>query len=103
MKEKFVNAIKNRQKLSVTFFSKEDRGQLTRICAPMDFGTSRRSKDGIERYHLWDYTSDEKSHTLSLKPDQIISMIEVNEFFNPSDFVSWQPNWIIKRDWGRYS
>jgi hypothetical protein len=102
----FVDAIDGQRKVVLTFISKEDGGaRLVRTCAPMDFGPSRRTKDKSDRYHLWDYDSDGPTgrHTLSLLPSQIISIEESGEAFTPADFVTWDPNWFYRRDWGQFS
>lgn len=105
MKETFIEAIHSQRKVKLTFFSKEDGCNLVRTCAPMDHGPSRRSnvRDRSDRYHLWDYDSDTKTHTLSLLPQQVISIDIADSSFSPSEFVTWSPNWFIKRDWGALS
>jgi hypothetical protein len=105
-KSDFIRAICEKRKICVTFFSKEDSGTLTRICAPMDFGPSRRAKEKNDRYHMWDYESDTGMHTLSLKPEQIQSIEVLDECFLPSEFITWDTNkspWFVPRDWDRYS
>jgi len=87
----------------VSFYSKEDRDIVIRICAPMDYGPSRRAKDKSDRFHMWDYESDTEQHVLSLKPDQISDIEILEETFEPSEFVTWQTDWIVPRDWGQYS
>jgi hypothetical protein len=100
----FLQAIHSRRKVSVTFFSKEDNQAITRICAPLDYGPSRRWQGSEDsRFHLWDFTSDVAPHVVSLQPDQIQHMELLEEFFNPGDFMTWQPDWILHREWGRYS
>ena len=99
----FIDAITSLNKVTLTFFSKEDGHSLTRLCAPMDFGPSRRAKDKSDRFHFWDFTNDVGSHTLSLNPHQVQSIEILNDDFDPSEFVKWKPNWIISRDWGEYS
>lgn len=94
----FIACIHSMNKMRVTFYSKEDRGVITRTCAPMDFAPSARSKDKSNRFHFWDYDSDQGSHTLSLRPDQIVSMQFLQEKFVPT-FVSWRPNWVVSRTW----
>jgi len=27
----------------------------------------------------------------------------LGETFDPANYISWKPNWFIKRDWGNYS
>ncbi len=65
--------------------------------------TSRRAKRKNDRFHLWDYDSDTRSHTLSLNPEQIIELVILNEHFDPAEFVTWSPNWFISRNWGTFS
>jgi hypothetical protein len=106
--EVFASGIRGRNKVLVTFLSKEDSGRpLTRTCAPMDYGPSRRTKDQSDRYHFWDYDSDSSGgrHTLSLLPEQVVSIDGTDERFNPTEFITWNPpyRWFYPRDWGEFS
>lgn len=106
MEDQFIQAIHNKQKVRLSFFSKEDGRVLTRLCAPMDFGPSRRATDKSNRYHLWDYESDTKNHVLSLLPNQISSIEVTDEHFEPNEFIIWDTQkspWFLKRNWGQYS
>ena len=107
MTEQFIQAIKDKTKIRLTFYSKQDDENVTRLCAPMDYGPSRRKniKDTSDKFHLWDYESPSETpyHTISLSPDQIIKMDFTDLPFNPSEFVNWTTNWWIKRNWGVYS
>ena len=102
-KDDFIAAIQNKTKIRLTFRSKEDGHNLVRLCAPMDYGPSRRANNKDDRFHLWDYESDQKNHVLSLLQNQIVSMEFTSESFDPSEFVTWETNWFVARDWGRYS
>ena len=102
-KAQFINSIHEKTKIKLTFFSKEDGHSLTRLCAPMDFGPSRRANNKDDRYHLWDYESDQRNHVLSLLPSQVQLIEFLVEDFFPSEFVTWKTNWIVPRDWGIYS
>ena len=103
MEEEFINAIHSKNKISVTFYSQKDEGITTRTCAPMDIGPKARVNDGIDRYHMWNYTSPSGPHTVSLTPDQITNIQVLDEKFEPSEFVKWSPSWHISRDWGQFS
>jgi hypothetical protein len=103
MREQFIAAIHSKNKLRLTFFSKEDGGDLIRTCAPMDYGPSRRTRNLDDRFHFWDYDSDTGRHTLSLLPPQVVSIILLDDLFEPAEFVTWRPEWIVARDWGAYS
>jgi hypothetical protein len=100
---KFVQAIRDKQMIELQFYSKEDRTTLIRHCAPMDFGPSSRAHDKNDRYHMWDFDSDKKNHTLSLSPEQVVSMRLMDRSFDPASFVTWKTAWIVLRDWGQYS
>lgn len=102
----FIQAIHSKNKLSVSFFSKEDGRVIVRTCAPMDFGPSRQARVKRDKYHLWDYDSDTGSHVLSLNPDQLSKIEILSEIFEPREFITWDVKkspWFIKRDWGKYS
>lgn len=103
LKSIFLNALHDKRKVLVRFYSKEDGTVLSRVCAPMDYGPSRRVKDSSDRFHLWDFSSDVKAHTLSLKLNQIVAMESLPDTFDPSLFVTWKPDWIVPRNWGIYS
>ena len=99
----FLYAITNKKVIELTFDSK-DKGVITRKCIPFDFGPSRRNlKINPSRYHLFDLNSPEGKHTLSILPEQVIKINLLDETFNPADYVTWTPNWFIKRNWGVYS
>jgi hypothetical protein len=101
--QQFIDAIHQKAKIRLTFYSKEDGTTLTRLCAPMDYGPSRRAKNKDDRYHLWDYESDTRNHVLSLLPNQVVNMEILSETFNPSEFITWDCNWFVARSWGQFS
>lgn len=103
MKDEFIGAIRTKSKIRLTFHSKEDGHPLSRVCAPMDYGPSSRAHDKSDRFHSWDYDSDTERHTLSLLPAQVMSIEVLAEHFDPGEFVTWPPKWIVERDWGAYS
>lgn len=102
MKDVLIDAINQKLKISVTFNSIE-KGEITRICIPFDFGPSRRYKDGLDRYHFYDLDSPDGKHNLSLLPEQVLEIKLTTETFNPEDYVTWTPNWFMSREWGKYS
>ena len=103
LKDEFIQAIHDKKKVRVTFYSKDDRGYIVRKCAPMDYGPGRHPHKKNNRYHLWDYESDSGQHTLSLNPEQIKECEILDETFDPSELITWDTSWFVKRDWGIYS
>jgi len=89
--EQFLEAIKNKKKVSVRFYSKPDSGVLERICAPMRYGPGSESHDELNRYWLWDYTDDPGSHLLGLVPQQIADLQVLGQAFDPAEFAKAPP------------
>ena len=101
----FIDAIQEKLKVEIIFFSKEDRQNLTRICAPLDYGPMRRNNQiinqGRTKYHVWDFNSDEKPHPLALAPEQILGLKVLDEKFDPAtiDPIILKYPFFIPRDW----
>ena len=86
-----------------TFIAKEDNLLRNRKCVPFDYGESRRYKDGKDRFHFLDLNSPDGKHNLSILPEQVKKVEILDESFEPKDYISWTPNWIVERDWGIFS
>jgi hypothetical protein len=83
----FVEAIKEKKKLSVRYYSHADGGVLDRICAPMSYGPGDR-RDGLNRYWFWDYASSTGNQLLGLMPKQIEDLQTLGLLFDPADFIT---------------
>lgn len=101
-KTEMTKAIHQKLVVIVTFDALE-KGIITRKCIPYDIGPSSRSKDKSEKYHFCDLDSPDGRHTLSILPERINSFYVTDNHFNPGDYITWEPNWILARDWGIYS
>jgi len=99
----FIQALEGRQKVALTFYAKTHAATLTSTCAPLDYGPSRQAHDKASRYHFWDYESDEEPHPLVLPSEQIDSIVPLDARFDPTEFVTWRPDWILARNWGDLS
>ena len=82
----FLEALNEKRKVRVKFYSKPDSGVIDRVCAPMDYGLGGEPNDGLNRYWLWDYASDTGSYTLGLMPQQIVELHVLGEVFDPAQF-----------------
>ena len=80
-----------------------EKGIIYRKCIPFDYGPSRKYKDGLDRYHFYDLDSPDGKHNLSILPNQLLDIKLTDVIFEPGNYVNWNPNWIIKRNWGSYS
>jgi hypothetical protein len=97
---RFIEAITDKKKVSVRFYSPADSGVLDRVCAPMDYGPGGETQDGLHRYWLWNYASNTGTHTLGLLPQQIVDLQVMSEVFDPGDFGVRTTPWSTPRNWG---
>ena len=100
---RFIEAIQEKKKVCVRFYSKADSGVLDRVCAPMDYGPGGEVQDGLNRYWLWDYASNTGTHTLGLIPQQIVDLQVLGAVFDPAEFGVTPWPWSIPRDWGSHA
>ena len=100
---RFIEALHEKKKVRVRFYSKADSGVLDLVCAPMDYGPGSEIKDGLNRYWLWDIGSNAGSHTLGLVPQQVVDLQVLGEVFDPAVFGVRPWQWSIPRDWGSWS
>lgn len=87
----FLEALHEKRKVRVKFYSPADGGVLDRVCAPMDYGPASGTNDGLNRYWLWDYASDTGSCSLGLVPQQIVDLQVLGEVFDPAQFTIAHP------------
>jgi len=97
--KQFIEAIQEKKKISLQFYSTADSGVIDLICAPTDYGPGAGTQDGVNRYWFWDYTSNTDSPMLGLLPEHVLDIRILGEIFNPSEFVLPPPMWSIPRDW----
>ena len=96
----FIEAIQEKRKVRVRFYSRADSGVLDRVCAAMDYGLGAEIQDGLHRYWLWNYASNTDSHILGLLPQEIVELHVLGEVFDPAQIEVTPPQWSIPRDWG---
>jgi hypothetical protein len=98
--KQFIEAIQEKKKVCLRLYSKADRGVIDLVCAPMDYGPGGGIQDGVNRYWLWDYTSNTGSPSLGLLPEQVLDVRVLGEVFDPSQIEVAPTPWSIPRDWG---
>ena len=101
--KQFIEAIHAKMKVNVRFYSIADSGVVDLVCAPMDYGAVGAVQDGINRYLLWDYSSNNGSHRLIFLPEQILDLSVLGTVFDPAEFGVPPPVWATPRDWGLLS
>lgn len=98
--KEFIDAINEKKKVCLRFYSQADSGVIDLVCAPMDYGPGPGIKDVVNRYWLWDYTSNTGTPALGLLPEQVLDLRVLGELFDPAQIEPRPAHWHIARDWG---
>lgn len=101
--EAFIEAIRSKNKIRITYHSDKDGKSVTRTIAPLDYGPHASYKDKTPRYQFWDYEGSSKPHSSSLLVFAIEKIEVLDDTFDPSEFITWKCQWHVARDWGDYS
>ena len=97
----FIEAIHAKHKVCIRFYSLADSGVVDRVCAPLDYGPGGGFDDALNRYWLWDYTSEAETRMLALAPQQILDLRVLGEPFDSAQLnLGPRGDWHISRDWG---
>src|ERR1051326_8658898 len=83
--KEFIQAILEKKKVCLRLYSTADTGVINLICAPMDYGPGGAIQDGVNRYRFWDYTSNNGTHFLALRPEQIRDWSFLGTAFAPAE------------------
>ena len=83
----FVEAIRDKKKVRLTFLSEERGDSTKKLCGPVSYSASVVEKD-LGCYYLWDFDSDTGNHFLALSPSQIVSMELTEEPFDLVEFFT---------------
>jgi hypothetical protein len=84
--KQFIEAIKEKNKVCLRFYSRADSGVIDLVCAPVDYRPGEDAHDGVNRYWFWDYSSNTGSPTLGLLPEQVLDLRILGLSFDPADF-----------------
>jgi hypothetical protein len=82
-KKEFVDAIRDKKRVKVIYYSQEQKRFLVKVCAPIDYGMDAgvaATTSGAERLRFWDLEQQ----------DQVRSLNVLDEFFDPSELVAGQ-------------
>ena len=71
----FVQAIKDRIKIRLTFFNEEGLFHA-KVAIPMDYNPGRRGNDKSNSYHFWALEEDNNSAALILHQKQIKAFLQ---------------------------
>jgi len=98
--QQFLEAIREKKKINLRFYSKADSGVIDLVCAPLDYGSGPGTSDGVKRYLLWDYSSNNGSHYLDMLPAQIMALQVLGLEFDPAEIAAAPRPWSVPREWG---
>lgn len=113
--EIFINAIHQKQKLRICYFSQKENKNIYRNCAPLDFWPVRKYKatncydymdEWKDKYYFYDYDWSKWWHPVPKNPEEIISIELLDEKFDPWTIIDINEKKCprhIKRGRGIYS
>lgn len=102
----FLDALAAKRRVSLRFFSKKERREMTRVCAPLDYGPLRGAEKPIAHYQLWDLEGKRKPLNIAVTAEDVRSVTMIDDTFDPAAIITWtfKPKaWHIERDWGEFS
>lgn len=99
----FIDAINEKKKVRLRYFSQADSGVLDRVCAPLDYGPGAGFGDGLNRYWFWDSSGATGAHAMGLMPPEIMELHVLGELLDPAELGARPWAWAIPRDWGTWS
>jgi hypothetical protein len=80
----FMQAVKDRRKVIVTYFSGEYKLNLTKICVPVRYDPTDAGEES-DCYYFWDSEGEVGERVLGLRPSKIIYMEFGDETFDPDE------------------
>jgi hypothetical protein len=95
----FIDAIRDKNLIRISFYSLPDAGTVDRECAPLDYGLQPGIADGLNRYWVWDIANTAGTNPLGLLPDQIVSVQVLGKNFYPDQLPLGTRPWSVVRDW----
>jgi hypothetical protein len=95
----FIDAIRARERIRVSFYSLPDAGTVDHECAPLDYGPEAGAADALNLYWVWDYHATPGKHLIGLKPDQIVSSQVLGLGFDPLTMDLGARAWSVPRAW----
>jgi hypothetical protein len=104
--QQFLDALAQKRRMSVRFLRKKEGRELTRICAPLDYGPLRGAVEKTDHYQFWDLEGKRKPLNIALADEEILEMTTLDETFDPAAIITWnfKPNaWNTPRDWAEFS
>lgn len=102
----FLDALHQKRRMRVRFFSRKQGKELVRTCAPLDYGPLRGALDPAPRYQLWDLEGKKKPLNVAVAAEDIREMVPLEETFDPAEIITWafKPKaWSLPRDWAEFS
>lgn len=102
----FVDALNAKKRLTVKFRDSKTGREVTRVCAPLDYGPLRGATDQSDRYQLWNLEGRVKPLNITLFEADLLELTPLEETFEPAEIITWtfKPNsWKLTRDWGEWS
>lgn len=82
----FMQAVRDRRKIILTYFSGEHNLNLTKMCVPIKYSPPNAGEVS-DWYYLWDSEEDVGERLLGLTTYDIMYMELSDEIFDPAEYI----------------
>lgn len=82
----FMQAVKDRRKVIVTYVSGEYSLNLTKLCVPLRYDPPNGGEESAF-YYFWDSEGDTGERAFALRLSQMIYLQLSDETFDPNDYI----------------
>lgn len=82
----FMQAVRAKRKVIVTYFSGQYNLYLTKLCVPIHHSPADPA-EGSDCYYFWDSEGDTGERMLGFPPSQIVHMDLSDETFDPAEHI----------------
>ena len=97
--KRFLEAIAERRKVAVRYYSVVDEGVVEFVGAPLDYGPGRGVPDEMHRYWIWHFAGAPSMERMGLIAPQIVDLQVLSETFDPAALGAAPWPWSVPREW----
>jgi len=94
--DKFTQAVKDRRKVIITYFSGEYNLSLTKLCVPLQYSPPGEEEDP-DYYYLWDSEGDVGMRVLAFPSSHITYMELSDDGFDPDEYIIPETEWVASK------
>jgi hypothetical protein len=88
--EIFVQGVRERTRIRLTYYNRDHKLNLSRLCVPLYYGVSQDQEVDSDCYYAWDIQGNVGKHFLALPPSHIVFIEPTKQPFKLEDYITEQ-------------